>query len=137
MLNLKLAELIDTYSNLMPIGFFIGCFFIYQFLFLFRFSFGFLNCFDESSLIFLSDFVNSFVTSTEFFNINSTLSNLRIIGLVIFSDFLFHFLAASMVLLLAMIAVIVLTLQKHYVSKTQNIYKQVLKDHNFVTIALS
>jgi hypothetical protein len=35
-----------------------------------------------------------------------------------------------------MVSAIVLTLQKNFVTKTQNVYKQVLKNHNFAIIGV-
>jgi uncharacterized protein YxeA len=46
-------------------------------------------------------------------------------------------LLAGLILLLAMIAAIVLTLQKTFVSKTQNVYIQILKDYNNTVLAAS
>ena len=51
-------------------------------------------------------------------------------GFALFTNYLYHIELASLVLLLAMLAAIVLTLQKYYVSKTQNVYVQLLKDYN-------
>ena len=53
----------------------------------------------------------------------------------LYSNFLFHFLLAGVILLLAMLAAIILTLQKQYVSKTQNVYRQLLKDHNVALVS--
>lgn len=135
MLNIKLAELLETYYNVVPIGFFFGILFIYQLLFLLRFEFEIIENLDQSSMAFLLDFSNASMAKTEFFNLNCAFANVKMIAFALFSNFLFHFLVAGLVLLLAMIAAIVLTLQKHFVSKNQNIYKQILKDFNFAITA--
>ena len=44
---------------------------------------------------------------------------------------------SGLVLLLAMIAAIILTLQKYFVSKNQNIYNQILKDYNTAIISVN
>jgi NADH-quinone oxidoreductase subunit J len=130
MLNIKLAELFENYSNALPIGLFILFFFIYQLVFLLRFEFEFFNNLDKFSLAFLADFTLTNCANTQFFDIKSSVSNIKTIGVSLFSTFLFHFLISGVILLLAMIAAIVLTLQKRFLSKNQNIYKQILRDHN-------
>jgi len=137
MLNIKLAELIETYSNVIPIGFLFGFLFLYQLLFLLRFDFDVIDVLDYSSMAFLLDFSNVSMTKIEFFNLNGAFANIKMIAFALFSNFLFHFLVAGLVLLLAMIAAIVLTLQKHFVSKNQNVYNQILKDFNFAITASS
>jgi NADH:ubiquinone oxidoreductase subunit 6 (subunit J) len=137
MLNIKLAELLETYYNVVPIGAIFGILFIYQLLFLLRFEFEIIETIDQSSLAFLLDFSNSLMTKTEFFNLSCVFSNIKMLAFALFSNFLFHFLISGLVLLLAMIAAIILTLQKHFLSKTQNVYNQILKDHNFAITMLS
>jgi len=131
MLNIKLAELIETYYNVLPVGFFFGILFIYQLLFLLRFEFEIIESLDQSSMAFLLDFSNVSMTKSEYFNLNCSFANIKMIAFAFFSNFLFHFIVAGLVLLLAMVAAIVLTLQKNFVSKNQNIYNQILKDYNF------
>jgi NADH-quinone oxidoreductase subunit J len=70
------------------------------------------------------------MVKTEFFNVIGGFSNIKLIALTFFTNFLFHFLIAGLVLLLAMVAAIVLTLHKTFVGKTQNVYNQILKDFN-------
>jgi NADH-quinone oxidoreductase subunit J len=130
MLNIKLAELFETYFNILPIGLFILFFFLYQLIFLLRFEFEFFNNLDQFSLAFLVDFTYTNSANAEFFNVKGSVSNIKTIGAALFSNFLFHFLIAGVILLLAMVSAIVLTLQKRFLSKTQNIYKQILRDHN-------
>ena len=47
-----------------------------------------------------------------------------------FSEYLFPFLISGLILLLAMVAAIILTIQKRFVSKSQDVYAQLLKDFN-------
>ena len=137
MLNIKLAELLETYYNVVPIGLMFGFLFIYQFIFLMRFEFEIIETINESSLNFLLDFSNYSMLKIEFFSLNSMFPNITTIAYVLFSNFLFHFLVSGLILLLAMVAAIVLTLQKNFVSKNQNIYNQILKDYNTSIISVS
>ena len=130
MLNIKQAELLGTFYNTTPIGLFFGIFFTYLLLFLLRFEFEIINSFDRSSVAFLLDFSNAFTLKTDYFNLGYSFSNMKGLAVALFSDFLFHFLVSGLVLLLAMIAAILLTLQKFFISKNQNVYNQILKDFN-------
>jgi NADH:ubiquinone oxidoreductase subunit 6 (subunit J) len=135
MLNIKLAELLETYHNIALVGLIFGLFFIYHLLFLLRFDFDVIESLDQSSAAFLLDFSNVLILKNGFFNLYNSFANIKMIGFAFFSNFLPHFLIAGMVLLLAMIAAIILTLQKQFVSKNQNVYNQVLKDFNFAITA--
>ena len=135
MLNIKLAELIDNYYNLIPVGLIFGCFFIYQLVFLLRFEFELVENLDKYSIYFLSDFSNVLTSKTNFFDLNYAFTNIKLIGFVLFTNYLYHFLISGLILLLAMLAAIVLTLQKYFLSKTQNVYVQILKDYNTTVLA--
>jgi NADH-quinone oxidoreductase subunit J len=130
MLNIKLAELQESYFSFLPISIVFGTVFLVELLFLFRSEFAFLELYSQSSIYFLTEnveTVNSNVAFDNFFGLNT---NLKIIAVSIFNDYLFAFLIAGYVLLLALVAAIVLTIQKSFVSKTQNIYSQILADYN-------
>jgi NADH-quinone oxidoreductase subunit J len=126
MLNIKLAELQENYSTLLPLACIFGVVFIIEFLFLFRVEFVFLNNINVTATAFLSDILN---TSTFKMTLLGVHSNLKTIATAIFTDYLFCFIIAGYVLLLAMVAAIILTIQKAFVSKTQNIYTQLMADY--------
>ena len=130
MLNIKLAELQESYYSFLPICFLFGIVFLTELLFLFRSEFVFLDIFNENSLYFLSEFLDVSTTKTAFGSFFGTNTNLKTIAVSLFNDYLFAFLVAGYVLLLALIAAIILTIQKSFVSKTQNIYSQILADYN-------
>ena len=69
-------------------------------------------------------------------NLNFLITNIRSVAVAFFSDFLFHFVTAGLLLFLAMIASIMLTLQKNFVSMNQKIYNQILKDFNSTIVKL-
>lgn len=128
MLNIKLAELQDNHSSFVPISLVLGFLFITELLFLFRSEFVFLDIFNSQSLYFLSDLSDISNSKINFSALLGSYPNLKTIAVAMFSDYLFQFLVAGYVLLLAMVAAIVLTIQKTFVSKTQNIYSQILAD---------
>lgn len=131
MLNIKQAELLETYFNVVPLGLFFGIFFTYLLVLLLRFEFEIVDSFDKMSIIFLLDFSNALTIKTGYLNLCCSFTNMKGLAVALFSDFLLHFLVSGMVLLLAMIAAIILTLQKFFISKNQNVYNQILKDFNF------
>jgi len=130
MLNIKLAELIDNYFSILPIAILFFLIFTFQLAFLMRFEFDFISSLDNISAVFLADFHNTITIKSNFFDLNYELTNIKLLGFVLFSKFLYHFIIAGVVLLLAMIAAIVLTLQKQFKIKTQNVYHQILKNYN-------
>ena len=131
MLNIKLAELIDNYYSFLPLGLIFGRLFIYQLIFLLRFDFEVIENLDKFSIFYLRDFSNTTILlKADFLNLNYAFTNIKMVGFALFSNFLYHFLLSGFVLLLAMLAAIVLTLQKYFVTKNHNVYKQILKDYN-------
>jgi NADH-quinone oxidoreductase subunit J len=92
---------------------------------------------NKYSIFFFNDFSNTITIKTSFFDFIYSFTNIKVLGFVLFSNYLYHFLLAGLILLLAMIAAIVLTLQKTFVSKTQNVYIQILKDYNNTVLAAS
>jgi len=130
MLNIKLAELQENHFNFLPIALLIGGVFIVEFIFLFRSEFVFIDFFNDSSLKFLLDFVDNINSDEIFPNFFGSMSNLKTIATCIFNDYLFPFLIAGYILLLALVGAIILTIQKTFISKTQNVYSQLLTDYN-------
>jgi NADH-quinone oxidoreductase subunit J len=129
MLNIKLAELQGNYMTLLPVAGVFGVIFLVEFLFLFRVEFVFLNNVSTTSTLFLTDILNISTFKTGFSTLLGVHSNIKTIATAIFADYLFSFIIAGFVLLLAMVAAIILTIQKAFVSKSQNIYTQVMADY--------
>jgi NADH-quinone oxidoreductase subunit J len=126
MLNIKLAELQESYFS-----------FLTELLFLFRSEFVFLDLFNENSINFLTEFLYVTNLKTSFSPLFGSVSNLKGLATNLFSDHLLAFLIAGYLLLLALVAAIILTLQKAFVSKAQNTYAQILADYNNTVISYS
>ena len=137
MLNIKLAELQENYNNYFPLAGVFGVVFITEFLFLFRSGFVFLDVFNTNSLEFLGEIIEISSKNSSFESLIGATGNVKTIALALFSNYLYSFLIAGYILLLAMIAAIILTIQKTFVSKTQNIYSQVLADYDNTLINYS
>jgi NADH-quinone oxidoreductase subunit J len=129
MLNIKLAELQGNYSTMLPIAVIFGFMFLLEFLLLFRAEFVFLNNTDSVSTVFLSDILNTSIFKANFGSLLGAHGNLKTIAVAVFSHYLLPFLLAGYILLLAMVAAIILTIQKTFVSKSQNIYTQIMADY--------
>lgn len=130
MINLKLAELIENQIHFWPL---ILCFcvvFIFELVTLFNLKFSFLNIYQTTSAIFLVDFLNNLNTNIYFSNLLFHYSNIKIVAYALFNSYLYCFLLCSFVLFLAMVGAIILTLQKKFITKNQNIYIQISKDYN-------
>jgi|MDTG01.3.fsa_nt_gb NADH-quinone oxidoreductase subunit J len=137
MLNIKLAELQENYYSFLPIAIIFGFIFLVELLFLFRSEFVFLDIFNESSIVFLSDFLNISSAKTDFNTMFGVNSNIKTISIALFNNYLFSFILSGFVLLLAMVAAIILTIQKTFVSKTQNIYAQIMADYSNTVVHYS
>jgi NADH-quinone oxidoreductase subunit J len=130
MLNIKLAELQKSYFNFIPISVIFCFIFIVEFLFIFRTEFLFINNSTAVVLSFLSEIVDVSMKYLVFVDFFGYFSNLKTVAIAIFTDYLFSFMVISYVLLLAMVSAIVLTIQKTFVSKSQNVYSQILTNYN-------
>lgn len=130
MLNIKLSRHVEFNNNILPIAFIVGIVFIFEILLVFRSELVTLFTYNKEASFFLSDFLISSLDSVDFLNIITLGNNLQTISQAMFSEYLFPFLISGLILLLAMVAAIILTIQKRFVSKSQDVYAQLLKDFN-------
>ena len=131
MINIKFAELFNSYYNFILVGLILVFLFAYQLVFLFSFKLEFIDILDSTSVGFLFDFCNLSTDKIDFFSLSCSYSNIKRLAFVFFSNHLFHFLLSGLILLLAMIAAIILTLEKRFIVKIQSTYNQILSDYNF------
>jgi len=134
MLNIKLAELQKSYYNFIPISIIFCLVFIGEFLFVFRTEFLFFNNGTVPALNLLSEIMDISVNYAFYIDYFGHFSNLKVVAIAIFTDYIFSFMIVSYVLLLAMVSAIVLTIQKSFVSKSQNVYSQILTSYNAAVI---
>lgn len=120
MLNIKLIELSENLLLYFPIGAFIGTIFLAE-LFLMVDS-------DIVPLIGLpaGDLLNYIDWTTKV----TYTTNIARIGNVLYTEYFYLFLVASLILLVAMIGAILLTLHRNENVKRQEIYKQISRDFN-------
>lgn len=123
MLNIRLSELKENNFQFFFVAIIFGVIFILEIFFICRSEFhsflysNVLTLEYSSSLQDIFNFVSSF----------QNMSNMKAIGFLVFYDFYYLFILSSMILLLAMVGVIVLTLQKTFSGKQQEISMQVLQ----------
>jgi len=111
MLNIKLVELLDNATRYVPIGIFIGIIFFIEF-----------------SLLLPSLSID---TNIEFVDYNQILpfSNILLIAEYLYTEFFLYFLMASIILLIAMLAAIVLTLTHSIAVRRQELFVQINTDY--------
>jgi len=78
-------------------------------LFLFRTEFVFIDIFQEGGIKNLAEFTFSATSEADVNNALGLSTNIKNISQALFKNYLFHFILAGFVLLLAMVAAIVLT----------------------------
>ena len=127
MLNIKVAQIKVDNANYIFLGFVFAVIFILELFFLVRFEIVPLSIPEKQHITFLFDltFICSF---SDFFAWHYTEHNGRFFGQVLFSEYFILFIVCGFILLFAMIGTIVLTLNKRFAAKSQNVYSQVLRD---------
>ena len=130
MLNIKLSELKHEKVNFMPLILMFCLIFGLELFFFLICSFNPLTLNAAWYFYFLSDFNASNLIDSDFINVLSNFNNMRLAGQLLFVDYCGYFIVVGFVLLLSMIAVIVMTLNKRFVVKSQAIYVQVLRSFN-------
>ena len=120
MLNIRLVELKENIVRYLPLSSFIFIFFILEFFFLIN-NTTFLNAGDN---------IKMFYSYKNWYNLLNYIDNIEVIGSLIYTYYIFGFLMAGIILLLAMLGAIILTLnqllsfkrQYHYLQNRKNIY---------------
>ena len=130
MLNIKLAELKENNKHLVPIAIFFSLLFLSEILLIIQADFNAILLIKKEHLIFISEYTSMFFLNLSFIYWFLELPNISFIGQILFTEFAKAFVVAGDILLLAMLGAIILTLQKKFISKSQNIYTQVLRDFN-------
>lgn len=128
MLNIKLAELKEDNFHYIPLALFFAFVFVLELFVLLRSEFVPLIISNKAHLTFLSDFVSVSSSISDFSSWYEYAHNMQSLGQVLFTEYFYQFIISGFILLLAMVGAIVLTLQKKFVAKSQNIYAQVLRD---------
>jgi NADH:ubiquinone oxidoreductase subunit 6 (subunit J) len=104
--------------------------FLVEFMFFSRAEFFPLHFSGDFSFSFLFDLLNISAINIKFSALFGVQNNLKALAIALFTDYLFAFLLASFLLLLAMVAAIILTIYKSFVTKSQNIYGQIMANYD-------
>jgi NADH-quinone oxidoreductase subunit J len=114
MLNIRVLEVYSTFSIYLPLSFFLGVIFLIQVFFIYFYSFGIT---EQSNLL---QYINwGFLTNVK----------ISLIGQLLFNDYYILFVAATLLLFIAMVGVIILTLDKNEIKNKLN-YKAKLSNIN-------
>lgn len=115
MLNIKLVELLDNATRYLPIGMIIGIIFLI-----------------EITILLQNIFPQLIHNSIEYFNYTNILNytNIAALGEVLYKEFNIYIIIASIILLVAMIAGIILTLTHEESVKRQDLFTQIATDYH-------
>jgi NADH-quinone oxidoreductase subunit J len=107
MLNIRILELYSTFTIYLPLAFFLGLIFFIEIIFLIYFNYSYFlsSLLELNSLLFNSNWIM-------FTNIK-----INLIGLLLFNKYYILFIGATLLLFIAMIGVILLTLNKNNANK--------------------
>jgi len=129
MLNIKLTELKSENISFVSIAILLSSVFILEVFALTRLEFLPLTAaFSENSFLLGFSNYNIILVSSSIFDTSA--SNIRALGMLLFTDFYLQFILVGYVLLFAMVGAIALTLHKKFLSRTQSVYFQVLRNFN-------
>lgn len=121
MLNVKIIELNAKIIKYVPIGLFI------IFIFLFEVFYIINNSLSNSDLSLFLHENSTFLELNliEFYKIYLTFTNITSISQLLFTKYIYLFIIAGLILLVAMLGAILLTLNQNYISKRQDIVSQI------------
>ncbi len=117
------GKLLKTKINFFygPLILLLACVFLIEIFLIIEQNFNFLS----NNIVFLNEVLNPlFIWKEKIFDI----SNIEIVGSVLYTYFFYFFIIGSFILLIAMVGAIVLTLYRRNDFKTQTIYKQAKKN---------
>ena len=132
MLNIKIAEIQSKNYSSSVVYSLVSLCILLEFAWLLYFQF---NQLDTSLKVQSSLMIENIEAIASLFDFDVFIryyNNVSSIGSLLFSRFLLPFITVGFVLLLAMIGAITLSLTKKFTAYSQNIYLQVLRDHNEV-----
>jgi NADH-quinone oxidoreductase subunit J len=124
MLDLKKNIIKKDFTKYFPVGSFIGFLFLYEILFYITKNFN-LNYYINQKL-----YVNYYYN---WFEKIDSLTEIEVIGQILYTKFVLQFLIAGDILLLAVISAVVLTLKTHLINnKNQSVFKQLSRQYKNV-----
>jgi NADH-quinone oxidoreductase subunit J len=124
MLDLKKNIIKKDFTKYFPVGSFIGLLFLYEILFYITKNFN-LNYYINQKL-----YVNYYYN---WFEKIDSLTEIEVIGQILYTKFVLQFLIAGDILLLAVISAVVLTLKTHLINnKNQSVFKQLSRQYKNV-----
>lgn len=116
MLDIKITESDKNYLKYFPVGSFLGLAFFGEILFIVFDSF-------ESN-------PQQFIMYSDWSELVYSITNVQVLGQVLYTTYFLYFLIAGLILLVAMLGAIVLTLTFDKKARTQTIYRQVSRNFN-------
>lgn len=126
MLNVKIIELNERFIKYLPIGLFIALIFIIEILLLINNN---LNIEQSNLFSVYSNNITNIILNNYFLECNNyfeitSLTNIEQIANILYTKFVYLFILAGMILLIAMLGAIILTLNQKLENKKQDYYIQ-------------
>jgi NADH:ubiquinone oxidoreductase subunit 6 (subunit J) len=115
MLNVRLIDINQSILKYIPIGGVVGFIFLIELYYIFKYDF-------------VTGQENNFIALENWLNSLNSVSNLKLLGEVLYTYYVYYFIIGGLVLLVAMIGSIVLTLHHQINVKRQLVYKQLGRD---------
>ena len=115
---INIIELNSKIIRYVPIGFFIVFIFLIEVFYIINMSLVFNTEFENNGL-----FSNLYLI--EYYKIYNTYFNITAISHLLFTKYIFMFIIAGFILLVAMIGAIILTLNQNFINKRQDIVDQI------------
>jgi NADH-ubiquinone oxidoreductase chain 6 len=126
MLNIKLAEINEKKLRYLPVGGLLGILFLFEIFLIIDNDLIPLLVFDLDCPPFNTLLSEPF---TDWSLVILTWTNIEAIGTIIYTYYVYFFLVASLILLVAMIGAIVLTLHKGINVKRQQVFRQNTREY--------
>lgn len=129
MLDVKILESPKDISKYFPFGFIFGVLFILEFLFIILGTFT-INLYKLDSI---GQFFNNFYVN--WFNKVEVIPDIKVIGQVLYTHYIFQLLLTGLILLLAVIGAVVLTMTNLNVkSKKQVLFRQISRNYKNILL---
>lgn len=129
MLNIRASESSASLYQLMPIGSFLGFVFLIETFLIFQNTIIFPIEIENNALTSFITFYssNSFIDWITSFQYSFS-SNIKVLGFVLYTDYVLFFLLAGAILLIALLGAIILTMQSQENVVRQEIYQQLSRN---------
>nr|YP_009446441.1 NADH dehydrogenase subunit 6 [Ancoracysta twista]ATY40929.1 NADH dehydrogenase subunit 6 [Ancoracysta twista] len=129
MLNIQIVELKQHFIKYLPIGAIVGFIFLLEIYLILNYDLTTISNFNGSDSL-MNAFNNQLTQLhyTNWVNVNAEITNIEIIGHIMYTHYFYLFLLCGMILLVSMIAAIILTVYRNRFVHKQREYEQMSRN---------